>query len=59
VDVNPYAACTRRGGQDPQQQLAPPAAVIGNSPGAASGQFRGEPVSALGGKRPVERQAGA
>jgi hypothetical protein len=44
---------------DPQQQLAPAAAVIGHRLGAVGGQFGGEPVSALGGKRFVERQPGA
>jgi hypothetical protein len=43
----------RRDCQDPQQQLTRAAAVVGNGLGARSGQFGGEPVSALGGKRPV------
>jgi len=57
VDVYPHSAGTRRGCQDPQQQLTPAAAVVSIGPGAGSGQFGGEPVSPLGGKRPVERQA--
>jgi hypothetical protein len=57
VDVDTDSACLGRGFQDPQQQLTPSAAIVNDVRGPASGQVGGEPVSALAGKRPVERQS--
>jgi hypothetical protein len=54
--VDTDSVCPGRGFQDPQQQLTPPAAVVNDIRGPASGQVGGETVSALGGKRPVKRQ---
>jgi hypothetical protein len=54
--VDTDSVCPGRGFQDPQQQLAPAAAVVNDVRGPASGQLGGETVSALGGKRTVKRQ---
>ena len=59
MDVNPNSSYTRRGCQDPQQQLASATALIDNSLEAESGQFSSESASTLSGKRPAEREAGA
>jgi hypothetical protein len=56
MDVDTDSSCPGRGFKDPQQQLAPPAAVVNDIRGPAGRQVSGETVRALGGKRPVKRQ---
>ena len=57
MDVDTDSVCSGRGFQNPQQELTPSAPIVNDVGGPASGQFGGEVVSALGGKRPVKRQS--